>query len=299
MSENLLDLQIISYKNALELALQQKGSYLRGTVTEGAYTGKQGEVVEKMDAYSDTRTIPVRFGPKERQDVTFERRWVFPLDNEKNALRDSFDKLRVATDVDGPIVLSQTYALGRWIDDLILEAMFSDTAKIGENGTTSKVFGTSQYVGCDTGGADSSINYDKLLAGLEILRGNEVDLDNEPVYCAIGAKENTALMKDIQYISKEYGSIPVVESGKLKSFLGINFINTQRLVAGTDDTSTTSYMIPLYTNTSMHLGIWDGIKSKMSIRNELSGDPWQATASLTCGATRIDEKRIVKIWCRR
>jgi hypothetical protein len=299
MSENLLDLQYISYKNALELALQQKGSVLRGCVTEGSYKGKQGEVVEKMDALGDAPPPAGRFAPKARQDVTFERRWVFPTDKEYNALRDSFDKLRVGTDIDGSVVLSQVYGLGRWMDDLIIDAMFSDTAKIGESGTTSKVFDTAQYVSCDTGGTDSSINYYKLLAGIELLRANEVDLDNEPLFCAIGAKEATALMKDIPYISKEFGAIPVVESGVLKSFLGINFVHTQRLVSGTDDTATTSYKIPLFTKTSMHLGIWDGIKTKISERNDLSGDPWQATASLTAGATRIDEKRIVKIWCRR
>jgi hypothetical protein len=299
MSENLLNLAVVDYESALQLALQQKGSVLRSLVTEKTYVGKKGEVVEWMGAFGRPPVPTGRFAPKARQDVTLDRRWVFPNDREMNAQVDSFDKLRVNTQIEGDIVLNQAYSLGREIDFFINEAFWA-TAYTGENGTTTTAFDTSgQVVSVSVGATASSINYDKLLAAIQILRKNYIDMQNEQIYCAIGAEENTGLMKDIKYISKEYGSTPVVENGLLKSFLGVTFINFEGLTSGTDDAAGTSYQIPIWSKMGMALGMWDGIRAKISTRNDLSGDPWQATATMTAGATRLDEKRIVKIWCRR
>jgi hypothetical protein len=48
----------------------------------------------------------------------------------------------------------------------------------------------------------------------------------------------------------------------------------------------------------MYLGIWDDVKSDISQRKDLEGLPYQAYVDGTFGATRLEEKKNVRIWVR-
>ena len=158
-------------------------------------------------------------------------------------------------------------------------------------------------VGVNTGGTDSGLNVPKLRAGKKLLMSHEVDLDNDPVYCAITAKESDELLNEIQIISSDFNGAdrPVLTDGKVTRFLGINFIHCERLVtaaAGTDDQSGSSTQIPMWAKSGMYLGIWEEIEKDISRRNDLQGIPWQAYLKMSVGATRLEEKKVVKIWCQ-
>jgi hypothetical protein len=45
----------------------------------------------------------------------------------------------------------------------------------------------------------------------------------------------------------------------------------------------------------MHLGMWNDVKTSISIRNDLQGEPWQAYVYATFGATRLDEEKVWNI----
>jgi hypothetical protein len=45
----------------------------------------------------------------------------------------------------------------------------------------------------------------------------------------------------------------------------------------------------------MHLGIWNDINARIDERPDLSSVPYQAYVTLTCGATRIEEKKVFNI----
>lgn len=304
MSVNIPAHYVQQYSTNLQLLLQQRGSKLRDTVTIGSYVGKQASPVDQVGAITAQRVVG-RFEPMGRVDAPLDRRWVFPVDYDLPQLIDNFDKLRLLTDPQSTYAINGMYAMGRAQDDEIIAAYFGD-AKTGENGGTTVSFGTTlttaggQNVSVNTGGAASGLNVAKLREAKKRLMANEVDIDSDPLICVVTATQHDNLLGDIQVVSGEFGwkDQPVLKEGKLERFLGINFKHCERLQTGTDDASGTSRMIPIYAKSGMHLGIWDEIHNSVGQREDLRGKPWQLYTVGTFGGTRLEEKKVTRVWCR-
>lgn len=301
MSVNIPTHYVQQFSTNVSLLLQQKGSKLRGAVTEGSYVGSQASPVDQIGAV-EAQEVTTRFAPMNRIDASVDRRWVFPSDYDLPQLIDTFDKLRLLTDPESQYVTNALYGIGRRVDDKILGAFFG-TAKTGVSGTTSTSFLAGNVVGVNTGGTDSSLNVAKLRAAKKLLMSHEVDLDNDPLYCVVSSVEHDALLKEIEIVSSDFNgaTAPVLQDGKVQRFLGINFLHCERVLtvcAGTDDQSGSSTAIPIFAKSGMHLGMWGGIATDISQRKDLQGLPFQAYVHATFGATRLEEKKIVKVWCQ-
>lgn len=298
MSINIPTLFVESFSTNLALLLQQKGSTLRGALTEGTYVGSQASPVDQIAAV-EAQPVTTRFAPMGRVDAKLDRRWVFPSDFDLPQMIDSFDKLRLLVDPESAYVTNAVYGIGRKIDDVILTAFFA-AANTGVNGATSTTFPSTQVVGVNTGGTNSNMNVAKIRAGKKLLLQNFVDLDNDPIYCAISANENDALLNEIQVINTQYAGAftPSVVNGQIKSVLGVNFIHCERVINfnATDDQSGTSTPIPMWAKSGMHLGMWGGLVTDVSQRKDIQGLPFQAYVKATVGATRLEEKKTIKIW---
>lgn len=296
MSVNIPTHYVQQYATNVALLLQQRGSKLRNSVTTGSYVGKQASPVDQIGAISASK-VSSRFAPMGRVDAPTDRRWVFPNDYDLPQLIDKFDKLRLLTDPESAYVQNAVFAMGRAMDDEIVAAFFG-TAKTGESGGTDTTFPGGQSVNVGTGGATSNLNVAKLRAAKRILMANEVDIDSDPIYCVITASQHDALLNEIQVVSTDYNSTPVLVNGKVQSFLGINFIHCERLQTGTDDAAGTSRAVPIYAKSGMHMGMWNDLTTDVDIRKDLQGLPWQAYVYGTFGATRLEEKKVVRVWCR-
>jgi len=301
MSQNLVSLYGQQYASAVNLLLQQKGSKLRGLVSAGSYVGSQASPVDQVGAI-EMQPVAGRFGPMGRVDAAVDRRWVFPSDFDLPQLVDKFDKLRLFSDPQSVYVTNAVYAAGRKIDDLIIGAAFG-TAKTGTNGGTSTSFLSGNVVGVNTGGSASKLNVAKLREAKRLLMANEVDFDAEEPTVVVTSIDHDALLNEVQVISSDFngGDRPVLKDGKVSRFLGMNIVQCERpalLATATDDQSGSSRQVPVFVKSGMHLGIWNDISTSISQRNDLQGEPWQAYVYMTAGATRIEEKKVVKIWCR-
>lgn len=291
MSANVIPIwQVQQFSTNVQLLLQQKGSRLAGTVMTGSHVGKQASPVDQIGAIAAQKVVG-RFGPMGRIDAPTDRRWVFPIDYEIPQLIDTFDLLRLIVDPKSSYVTNAAYALGRAKDDEIIAAFFGD-AKTGENGGTTVTFPASQVVGEDVGGIDSGLNVAKLREAARILMTNEVDPD-EPRFVVITAKQHDNLLNEIQVISLDYNTRPTLVDGKITSFMGFNFVHTERLPVKL----TTRRRVPAYVKSGMHLGTWKDITSDVDQRKDLQGIPWQVYSCGTFGATRLEEKKIVEIEC--
>jgi hypothetical protein len=294
--------QVEQFAQTIQLLTQQKQSRFSGYVTVGNYVGKQASPVEQLGSV-EMLPVTTRFQPMSRVDASTDRRWVFPSDFELPQQVDTFDQLRLKLDPKSSLVEVAVAAANRKKDAVIAAAFFA-TAKTGEQGATSTIFPTStstNVVGVNTGGTASNLNVAKLRAARKLLMSQEVGLeDGEELYCAITATEHDALLNEIQVINNDYRaqSSAVLENGEVKRFLGINFIIYNSLATGTDDQSGTSKQIPVWAKSGMHLGMWQDLQVNVSQRNDLSGMPWQVYTTMSIGATRIEEKKVVKIWCR-
>jgi hypothetical protein len=293
MADNIASVYAVQYGTNISLLLQQKGSKLRTSVQTGSYKGKASEVVTQYGATA-ARAVSTRYQPIVPVNTPNNRRWVFPEDFDWADLIDNFDKLRLLADPQSAYAQNGLYAMGRAMDDVIISGMLGDN-KTGEAGGTTTQFDTSnQRVAVNYAASGNvGLTVDKLREARRILMENEVDLDAEPLYCAISAEQHDDLLGQIQVVSSDFnGDTPVMKDGKVMQFLGINFIHTERLPL-----SSTFRRCPVWVPSGVHLGMWNDIMSDITQRRDLSSHPYQIYLMGTFGATRTEEKKVVDILC--
>lgn len=286
----------------IDMLAQQTNSRLSGAVRTGSHSGEKASPVDQIGKV-EMQDVTTRFAPMGRVDAPLSRRWVYPISSDLPQLLDSFDELKLLTDPKSKYVEAAVMGAHRRKDRHIITAFFADS-QTGVNAGTTETFGTTltssggQNVGVGVGGAASGMNVAKLIEGRRRLMESDVDLDVEPVYCAITADEHADLLNEIQVVSTDFNSKPVLVDGRVKSFLGINFIHTELLGTGTDDAAGTSTMCPMWVPNGMYFGSWASMTTDISQRKDLQGLPWQAYVKMTGGATRLEKERVIRIWAR-
>lgn len=290
--------QVEQFATNIELLLQQKDFRFGGCVTEGTYVGKQASPVEQVGPI-EMNPVTTRFAPITRTDAPTDRRWAFPSDFDLAQMVDNFDQLRLIVDPKSSLVQAAVAAANRKKDDVIYGSFFA-TAKTGEQGGTSTTPLPANDVSVNTGGSASNLNVAKLRAAKKLLMSYEVDFAADPLFCAISSVENDSLLNEIQVIQAEFNPAfqARIENGEVKSVLGINMVHYERLVTATDDQLGTSKQVPVWCRSGMHLAQWSGLTTKISQRDDLTSQPWQVYTAITLGATRLQEKKIIRIWCR-
>ena len=291
MSFNVTTHFVQQYTTNVQLLLQQKGSKLRDAVTVGSYTGKAAKAIEQVGSV-DAQKRTVRHGDTPLISTPADARWVFPVDYEWADLIDDQDKLRMLIDPQSSYAINGAYALGRAMDDEIIASFFG-TSKTGENGSTNTSFPAGQQVAATVGSTGATgMNISKLREAKRILMANEVDIDNDPLFCVISAQQHDDLLNEAQAISLDYNTRPVLVDGKITSFMGFNFIHSERL-----DTDGSSYRrVAAFAKSGMHLGMWNDISTMISERAD-KGYATQVYVKGTFGATRTEEKKVVEIKC--
>jgi len=277
------------YTTNVGLLLQQRGSKLREAVTMGGYTGKAAKAVEQIGAVSaQARTS--RHADTPLISTPHDARWVFPTDYEWADMIDDQDKLRMLIDPTSPYALNGAYALGRAMDSDIISAALG-TAKTGENGTTNTSFDTSnQQVG--VGGTPAGLTVGKLREAKKILLSNEVDVDMDPLYIAITAKQLDDLLGTTEVTSSDYNTVKALVQGQVDTFLGFKFIHTELL--GVDANS--YRRVFAWAKSGLHLGMWNDVNAKISERADKSYAT-QVYVKGTFGSTRTEEGKVVEILC--
>jgi hypothetical protein len=281
------------YKANVELLLQQGDSRLAGAVSTGSHVGKAASVVEQFGS-ATAQLKTGRHSDTPLLDLSQDKRWVFPLDYEWASLVDNEDQLRAIINLTSPYAQAGAAAMNRAKDDVILAAIFG-TNYTGENGTTTESFGTlgsgTYDVGVNTGGTASALNVAKLQLGIRILMtANKGDL-MEPVYGAISSYEHDSLLKEMQVVNKDYGNSAVLVDGKVKRFMGVDFILTERLTI-----TSGNRLIPLWLKSGVYLGTWNEINAKITERADKSYAT-QVYLAMTLGATRTQLGKQIRIQC--
>lgn len=299
MSINIPAHFVQQFSTNIQLLLQQKGSVLRQSVMTGSHFGKQASPVDQIGAVVANK-VTQRFAPIGRTDAPMDRRWVLPTDYDLNQLIDTFDLLRLITDPKSSYVQNAMHAMGRAMDDELLAAIFG-VNKTGVDASVNTTFLAANTVNVDhAAAAASGLTVAKLRQAKKLLMKNQVDMDSEQIYAWITADQHDDLLAETQVISSDFNGLkPVLDEGRITRFLGINFIHCERIPEGVDNLAGTSDQIPIFAKSGMHLGIWSEMKNDVSQRKDIQSLPFQAYACGTFGATRLEEKKIVKVFCRK
>lgn len=299
------------YATNVQMLLQQKGSRLRSAVNNQPFQGKAASPVEQFGAVQAVRNAG-RHSKTPIISTPQDRRWCAPNDYDWADLIDDQDKLRMIIDPSNAYVQAGVNALGRGIDDEIIYGFFNSN-NTGETGTTAtgllSAYNSGSQLIANTVGASSAtgLNIAKLRAAKKILLEAEVDVDNDPLYMLITAKQHDNLLNEAQAISMDYNSKPVLVDGKITSFMGFNFIHSERIPGGgsfnaaqnpavTGYTTGSAWLVPFWAKSGVTLGVWGDVKTSIDRRPDMRNS-WQVYVTGTFGATRLEEKKCGIIAC--
>lgn len=280
------------YASAVELLSQQLTPRIASLFTPMTAVGKSATVVNQVDAFeAEERTAlydPIVFGT-----ATHTRPWVYPLHFDKAIPFDDIEQMQMNANPSSEYVQGVVAAMNRKSDDEAIRAFFA-ARNLGEAGTTSESFSSSFQVGVNVGGTASGLNVEKIQAALEILRVNEVF--DEQVNCVISPKQERNLMNEIEVTSSDYTAKMILDKGTMagSGFMQINWVISNRLLAD----ASAYRRVPFFTSKGMSFCTWNGgVKTKVSQRDDLRGQPWQVYGENHCGSVRRDAKKVVEIKC--
>ena len=275
--------------NVLMLA-QQKGSKLRDKVRVETVNGKN-MFIDQVGATAARRRT-TRHADTPQIDTPHARRMLSVYDWEWADLIDQEDKVRTLTDPTNSYAMSGAMALGRAMDEVIVDAI-RGTNYTGETGTTSVPLPSAQKIATGSG-------------GLTIVKLNEAkkrldlaDVDPEGRYLACTATQIQNLLNTTQVTSADYNTVKALVQGTLDTFLGFTFgpVNGLR----SDGTrilpiSTTTRYCVAWQRECVALGIGADMKARITERADKNYST-QVFNAMTIGATRVQEVGVLEIAC--
>lgn len=276
------------YKDNITQLVQQKQTKLRGSVlVDTDFTGEfkfydqlgSTEMVLKTSRNQDTPSI----------DPDHQRRRIGKSDFIHAVLLDKEDQLSMIVDPKSSYAMSASMAAGRKIDDVIIAAYIAD-APSGKTGSDTETFDDDFKVA--VGGAGLTKN--KLIEAKELL--DEEDVEDENRVCVTTPSQVSDLLKTTEVTSGDFNTVRALVNGEINTWLGFRFIriSSKRLpvLSGTSDRG-----IYCYHQAAIQLAI----QKEPSVRIDERPDKnylWQVFMSLTIGAVRLEEERIVEIACQ-
>lgn len=275
------------FKDMYQILPQDKGSKLRPYVTVESGIVGESAVAANQVGITQVHEVTVKNGDSPQDEVTTARRWYVPRTFNWGHLFDRLDKIRTLGDPNNMYALTAKKAFGRNEDDLIIEA-YTGANKTGQYGTVTTNFDSNNVVAHGSAG----LTTEKLIKARAIYLKNEIDLDAERPVCVITAKQEADLLNDAKYNNIQWGK-PILEDGKLKTWLGFDFVHKENLPF---NSSTNIRTIPTFVKSCMALGEWLSMIVDFSSRKDKQSKPYLYMEH-TIGATRLDEKGCVAIEC--
>jgi hypothetical protein len=261
---------------------QQMGSLLRDKVRLESVVGKNaffdqvGSVtaVLKTSRHSDTPQI----------DTPHARRRVSLADYEFADLIDQQDKVRLLIDPTSSYAQAAAMAMGRAMDDVVISAA-TGTAFTGETGSTSTVLPSAQKI---TEAGTDGLTIAKLRTAKEKFDLASVD-PSIARFIVVSPRQITDLLGTTEVTSSDFNTVKALANGEINSFLGFNFIVSNRLSIASSKRSCIAFAQD---------GITLAVGKDVSARIDERADKSYATQVYYCmsiGATRMEEEKVVEI----
>ena len=288
MSTQITTAFVEQYSSNVSMLSQQMGSKLRGAVDVETIRGKNAFFDQIGATAAVARTT--RHGNTHQVNTPHSRRRVSLSDFEWADLIDDLDKVRMLVDPTSSYAKAAAAAMNRTIDDQIIAAL-GGSADTGVAGGTAVALPSSSKF--STAQQTDGLTIAKLLETKFIFDNGSVDPSLKR-YFVCGPKQIQDLLATTEVKSSDFNTVKALAQGDINSFLGFEFIMSNRL--DTDATNTDDRLCFGFTEDAIKLAIGADVKAKITERDDKSYAT-QVYYSMAIGATRMEEAKVFQVPC--
>jgi len=271
------------FSTNVQLLSQQRGSILRGGVSEESVTGEKAFFDQVGAAAAVKRTS--RHGDTPVVETPHSRRMVTMDSYEWADLIDDADKVRMLIDPTSTYAQAAAAAMGRAMDDAIITAA-TGTAKTGKSGSTS----TSMLAANQIADGSADLTVAKLIQAKKILDNGSVD-PSIPRHIAVGPDQIEALLNTTSVTSSDFNTVKALVQGEINTFMGFQFHMSTRLAKSGNIRTCFAWA-----EDGIKLAVGKDVMSRIDERSDKSYST-QVYYCATFGATRMEEAKVVQIDC--
>lgn len=285
------------YTAGIRLLQQQIPSRLRDAVMVDDDIVGDRAFFDQVDAVSMSE-VTNRHGDTEFTDTPHRRRMLTLKTYEVADLIDRADVRRLLNNPINAYTRSMAAAANRRIDDTILTA-FDATASTGVDGSGSETFNAAPNDGqeVDLGAANMTLQaLTEARQILEAAENEEDDMDNS-WHIVMSASNRMALLDQVPGTTgiptlphADYASVKALVNGQIDTFLGFNFIKSQRAPVASGDIRD----VFAWVKKSMQLGIGQEPRGFIDVIPSKRHSS-QVRYELDIGCTRMDPVGVVRI----
>jgi len=193
-------------------------------------------------------------------------------------------------------------AMGRKIDDIIIDAAFGTAygsgADAGASANEAIPFSTDFQIDQDfkqSGSGDTTLTVDKLIRAQRMLQQNEADDydigGGSPLFIVCSSAQIEGMLNDESYTNRDFSPLYALYTGEVDTFMGFNFIRTERVPIASNVES-----VLCFHRAGMGLCVWEDIVARVEERPDKRFSTY-VYFRMTMGASRLEEKRVLKILC--
>ena len=317
MSQEITEAFVKQYTSNVFHLSQQRGTRLRPFVRQEMQRGKDAyydrigltAAQKRLGRHSDTPLI----------DTPHSRRRVSLADYELADLVDNQDKIRTLIDPTSAYAQSFAWAMGRSIDDELIDASVG-VAHAGEEGNDEVEHPLSQKFAAMDGASASNLNLDALRRAKRLFDQNDVD-ESIPRYIAVTSRQIESLLDEEELTSADYNTVKTLVQGEIDTFMGFRFVRLERIphigagefnIAGGNGDEDAGTAVETGTGDSFDadglrrcfawagdgllLAVGQNPVGRISDRDDKSYST-QVYMSMSIGATRLEDEKVVEILC--
>lgn len=273
--------------NVRQLALQRRSRLRRTIMDVETIVGEAKRCDFSLPADTNPNLVTERYGRMPLNLVNYTFRWMYPKVYDYATLVETFDKAKLLLDPKSTMTREHSGFFGRQMDDDIIEAL-GGIVQTGETGGTPSPLPNSQKVVSGSVG----LTIAKLILAREILVGADIDEDQQ-MYLIHNPRQISDLLEDPKITSAEYNVVKALYDGKIRHYMGFEFINSNRLAVDSSD----DRLLYAYTSSALKWGDHIGISTRADPRPDLRGVPEQAYSSGGWDVIRAEDVQVVQIAC--
>ena len=284
MSVTIPQSYVDQFSSTVHMLSEQQTSRLLATVNREDVTGDSFSR-ERLGGIDTPNTITQLHGDTPLNNTPHSRRWGFTVDYDVADLIDKQSKVKLLIDPNSRYVRRHSSTMGRGIDDTIISALEGNAAE-GHTGSTTVALPVAQKIASGSVG----LTIAKLRNAKRLLDAAEVD-EFIPRFFIAGSTQMDNLLGTMEATNSDYNTVKALVQGEIDTFLGFNFIRTERLTLSGSDR-----LCYAYASDAVLLGTAQ-MPTSLAAERPDKRHAMQIYTYGTWGAVRVEDEMVVQVAC--